>query len=148
MEQEVFEMGVAVVLACLVMAIGGIYQECELLCPFHDVVVQAEIPPSWMMAAAVRCMADTRARPSRTPLSRMMRSTSLVMGIDFFARFGVEGEIGGMGFHETIPPRAVQRSMGEGSRLLPDRRFSPPVKANPLFAKSSFNIAIMAAHHT
>ena len=43
MEQEVFEMGVAVVLACLVMAIGGIYR-CELLCPFHDVVVQARIP--------------------------------------------------------------------------------------------------------
>ena len=40
MQQEVFEVGVAVVLTCLVMAIGGIYG-CELLGPFHDVAVEA-----------------------------------------------------------------------------------------------------------
>ena len=40
MEQEVFEVGISVVLACLVMAIGGI-NGCELLCPFHDVMVEA-----------------------------------------------------------------------------------------------------------
>ena len=40
MEQEVFEVGIAVVLACLVMAIGGIYG-CQLLCPFHDVALEA-----------------------------------------------------------------------------------------------------------
>ena len=39
MEQEVFEVGIAVVLACLVMAIGGIYR-CQFLCPFHDVAVE------------------------------------------------------------------------------------------------------------
>jgi hypothetical protein len=40
MEQEVFEVCITVVLACLVMAIAGIYG-CELLCPLHDVVVKA-----------------------------------------------------------------------------------------------------------
>lgn len=40
MQQEVFEVGIAVVLASLVMAIGGIFW-CELLCPFHDVAVEA-----------------------------------------------------------------------------------------------------------
>lgn len=40
MQQEVFEVGIAVVLTYLVMAIGGIYG-CELLCPFHDVAVEA-----------------------------------------------------------------------------------------------------------
>src|SRR5215831_7049279 len=40
MEQEVFKMGIPVVLACLVMAIGGIFG-CQFLCPFHDVAVEA-----------------------------------------------------------------------------------------------------------
>jgi len=40
MQQEVFEVGIAVILTCLVMAIGGIYW-CELLGPFHDVAVEA-----------------------------------------------------------------------------------------------------------
>ena len=40
MQQEVFEVGIAVILTCLVMAIAGIYG-CELLCPFHDVAVEA-----------------------------------------------------------------------------------------------------------
>jgi hypothetical protein len=40
MHQEVFEMGIAVVLACLMMVIGGIFGR-ELLCLFHDAVVQA-----------------------------------------------------------------------------------------------------------
>ena len=39
MQQEVFEVGIPVVLACL-MAIAGIYR-CQLLCPFHDVAVKA-----------------------------------------------------------------------------------------------------------
>ena len=40
MQQEVFEVGIAVILTCLVMVIGGIFW-CELLCPFHGVAVQA-----------------------------------------------------------------------------------------------------------
>jgi hypothetical protein len=40
MQQEVFEVGIAIVLACLVMAIVGIFG-CELLYPFHDVAVGA-----------------------------------------------------------------------------------------------------------
>jgi hypothetical protein len=40
MQQEVFEVGIPVVLACLVMAIAGIYG-FKLLCPFHDVAVEA-----------------------------------------------------------------------------------------------------------
>ena len=40
MQQEVFEVGIAVILTCLVMAIGGIYG-CKLLGPFHDVAVEA-----------------------------------------------------------------------------------------------------------
>jgi hypothetical protein len=40
MQQEVFEVGIAVILTCLVMAIAGMYG-CELLCPFHDVAVEA-----------------------------------------------------------------------------------------------------------
>ena len=40
MQQEVFEVGIAVVLASLVMAIVWIFR-CELLCPFHDVAVEA-----------------------------------------------------------------------------------------------------------
>jgi hypothetical protein len=36
MEQEVFEVGIA----CLVMAIVGMFG-CELLCPCHDVAVEA-----------------------------------------------------------------------------------------------------------
>ena len=40
MQQEVFEVGIAVILACLVMAIGGIYG-CESLGPCHDVAVEA-----------------------------------------------------------------------------------------------------------
>ena len=39
MQQEVFEVGIAVILACLVMTIGGMFG-CELLCPFHDVAVE------------------------------------------------------------------------------------------------------------
>jgi hypothetical protein len=50
-----------------------------------------------MITDAVRCMADTRARPSWTPLSRMMRGALVGDGEDFFARFGVEGEVRGMG---------------------------------------------------
>jgi hypothetical protein len=40
MQQEVFEVGIAVILSRLMMAIGGIFW-CESLCPFHDVVVEA-----------------------------------------------------------------------------------------------------------
>ena len=40
MQQEVFEVGIAVILTRLMMAIGGMFG-CESLCPFHDVVVEA-----------------------------------------------------------------------------------------------------------
>jgi hypothetical protein len=40
MEQEVFEVSIAVILACLVMAIVGIFG-CQLLRPYHDVTVEA-----------------------------------------------------------------------------------------------------------
>jgi len=41
MQQEVFEVGIAVILSRLMMAIGGIFG-CESFCPFHDVVVEAQ----------------------------------------------------------------------------------------------------------
>lgn len=34
------------------------------------------------------------------------------------ARFCIEGKVGGMGFHETVPPRAVRRSTCGKYRLL------------------------------
>jgi hypothetical protein len=40
MQQEVFEVGIAIVLTCLMMAIAGIFG-CQLLCPCHDVAVKA-----------------------------------------------------------------------------------------------------------
>ena len=40
MQQKVFEVGVAVVFTCLMMAIAGIFGR-ELLCPCHDVTVEA-----------------------------------------------------------------------------------------------------------
>ena len=40
MQQEIFEVGIAIVFTCLMMPIAGIFG-CQLLCPFHDVVVKA-----------------------------------------------------------------------------------------------------------
>ena len=40
MQQEIFEVGIAIVFTCLMMAIAGIFW-CELLRPLHDVVVEA-----------------------------------------------------------------------------------------------------------
>ena len=42
MEQEVFEVGIAVIFTSLMMAIAGIFG-CELLGPLHDVAVKARI---------------------------------------------------------------------------------------------------------
>ncbi len=39
-------------------------------------------------------------------------------GDDVFAHFGVESEIGGMRFHESIPPQVVGRSSYGSDRLL------------------------------
>ena len=100
-----------------------------------------------MMTDAVKCMADTRASP---PLDSALTYDAFDVvgdGDDFFARFGVEGEIGSMGFHETVPPRAVQRSTWGWYHLLKDRRYTPPVEVVPFFTKRSFNLALMASHH-
>jgi hypothetical protein len=40
MQQEIFEVGIAIVFTCLMMAIAGIFG-CQLLCPLHDVAVKA-----------------------------------------------------------------------------------------------------------
>jgi hypothetical protein len=40
MQQEIFEVGIAIVFTCLMMAIAGIFG-CQFLCPFHDVAVKA-----------------------------------------------------------------------------------------------------------
>ena len=49
------------------------------------------------MTDAVRCMADTRVRPSWLPLLLMMRGALVGDRYDLFARFGVEDEVGGLG---------------------------------------------------
>src|SRR5215472_13556073 len=91
---------------------------------------------SWMITDAVRCMADTRARPSWTPLSRMMRGALVGDGDDFFARLMLKVRYAVWDAHETIPPRAMQRSTCGRYRLLQGRRYSPPVETAPLFAHS------------
>ncbi|MGZ3617678.1 MAG: hypothetical protein ACXVDN_11555 [Ktedonobacteraceae bacterium] len=52
-----------------------------------------------------------------------------------------------MGFHETVPPRAVRRSTGGRYRLQQGRRYSPPVEADSLYAQRSFIVALMATLH-
>jgi hypothetical protein len=103
MQQEVFEVGIAVVLACLVMAIAGIFG-CQLLCPFHDVAVEA----GFLVLDDDRCGEVHGGYEGKTFLdSAFMNDAFDVVGDgdDFFACFGVEGEVGGMGFDETVPPR-------------------------------------------
>ncbi len=93
-----------------------------------------------MMTDAVRCMADTRASPSWTPLSRMMRGALVGDGDDVFPFFGVEGEIGGMTFHKTFPPQTMRHSICGSCRLLVGD--DTPLQSNlTRSANRSFNVA-------
>jgi hypothetical protein len=95
MEQEVFEVSIAVVLACLVMAIGGIFG-CQLLCPFHDVTVEAR----FLVLDDDRCGEVHGGYQGQTFLDSAFTNDAFDVvgdGEDFFARFGVEGEVRGMG---------------------------------------------------
>ena len=95
MQQEVFEVGIAVVLACLVMAIGGIYR-CQFLCPFHDVAVEA----GFLVLDDDRCSEVHREYEGKTFLDSAFMNDAFDFfgdGDDFFAFFGVEGKVGGMG---------------------------------------------------
>jgi hypothetical protein len=96
MQHQVFEVGIAVV--------PGLSGDGDR----RDVRVRVAGPIPWcrgggriprtpMIIDAVRCMADTKARPSWTPLSRMMRGALVGDGDDVFAFLGMEGEVGGMG---------------------------------------------------
>ena len=101
MQQEVFEVGIAVVFACLMMAIAGIFG-CQLLCPFHDVAVKA----GFLVLDDNRC-SEVHGRYQSQPFldSAFTNDAFDVVGdrYDFFALFGIEGEIGGMGFHGFFP---------------------------------------------
>lgn len=94
MQQKVFEMGIAVVLACLMMVIAGIYR-CELLCPFHDAVVQA----GFLVPDDDRCGEVHGGNQGQAFLDAAFTNDAFDVVGDrdvVFARFGVEGEIGGM----------------------------------------------------
>ena len=109
MQQEVFEVGIAVVLACLVMAIGGIFG-CQLLCSFHDVAVEAR----FLVLDDDRCGEVHGRYESQTFLDAAFTNDAFDIvgdGDDFFSFLFVEGEVGGMGFHETFTPRAIRQAM-------------------------------------
>lgn len=130
MQQEVFEVGIAVILTCLVMAIGGIYG-CKLLGPFHDVAVEAR----FLILDDNRCGEVHGRYEGQTFLDAAFTNDAFNVvgdGDDFFSFLCVEGKVGGMGFHETVPPRAVQRSTYGRYSPLQGRRYSPPVAADSL----------------
>ncbi len=80
--------------ACLVIAIMGIYG-CELLCPFHDVAVEA----GFLVLDDDRCSEMHGGYQGKTFLDVAFTNDAFDIagdGDDVFARFGVEGEIGGM----------------------------------------------------
>ena len=95
MEQEVFEVGIAVIFTCLMMAIAGIFG-CDSLCPFHDIAVEA----GFLVLDDDRC-SEVHGRYKSQPFldSAITNDAFDVVGDgdDVFACFGVEGEIGGMG---------------------------------------------------
>ncbi len=95
MQQEVFEVGIAVVLACLVMAIGGI-DGCELFCPFHDVAVEARF---LILDDNRRCKMHGGYQGKPFLDSAFTNDAFDVVGDgdDVFARFDIEGEVCGMG---------------------------------------------------
>ncbi len=116
MQQEVFEVGIAVVLSCLVMAIAGIYG-CQLLCPFHDVAVEAR----FLVLDDNRSCEMHGGYQGQPFLDSAFTNDAFNIvgdGDDIFACFGVEGEVSGMGFHVTFPPWAVRRSTCGRYRLL------------------------------
>ena len=95
MEQEIFEVGIAIVFTCLMMAIAGIFG-CQLLCPFHDVAVEAR----FLVLDDDRCREVHGRYQGQTFLDSAITNDAFdVVGDrdDFFALFGLEGEIGGMG---------------------------------------------------
>jgi len=85
---------IAVVLACLVMVIGGIYG-FELLCPFHNVAVEARF---LVLNDNRRCEVHGRYQGKPFLDSAFTNDVfdAVGDGDDVFARFGVESEIGGM----------------------------------------------------
>jgi hypothetical protein len=106
MEQEVFEVGIAVVLACLVMAIAGVFG-CEALRPFHDVTVEA----GFLVLDDDRRSEVHGGYQGKTFMDSTFTNDAFDIvgdGDDFFACFGVEGEVSGMGFYVTFPPLAVR----------------------------------------
>jgi hypothetical protein len=95
MQQEVFEVGIAVILTCLVMAIAGMYG-CELLCPCHEVAVKA----GFLVLDDNRCGEVHGRYQGQTFLDAAFTNDAFDIvgdGDDLFARFGVEGEVGGLG---------------------------------------------------
>jgi hypothetical protein len=95
MQQEVFEVGIAVILSRLMMAIGGIFG-CELLCPFHDVAVEAR----FLVLDDYRRGEMHGGYQSQPFLDSAFTNDAFDIvgdGEDFFTFFGVEGEVRGMG---------------------------------------------------
>ena len=88
-------MGIAVILSRLMMAIGGMFW-CESLCPFHDVAVEA----GFLVLDDNRCGEMHGGYQGQTFLDSAFTNDAFDVvgdGEDFFARFGVEGEVRGMG---------------------------------------------------
>ncbi len=88
-------MGISVVLAGLVMAIGGI-DGCELLSPFHDVAVQAR----FLVLDDDRCGEVHGRYQGETFLNAAFSNDAFDVignGDDVFTFLSIESEIRGMG---------------------------------------------------
>jgi hypothetical protein len=88
-------MGITIVFTYLMMTIARIFG-CQLLGPLHDVAVQAGL----LVLDDDRCSEVHGRYKSQTFLDSTFTNDAFDVigdGNDFFALFGIEGEIGGMG---------------------------------------------------
>jgi hypothetical protein len=102
-EQEVFEMGITIIFARLVMVIVWIFGR-QFLHPLHDIAVEA----GFLVVDDDRGSDVHGGDKGETiPDATLADDALYVIGDrnDFFAFFGVKGQVDGVGFHMYTPPR-------------------------------------------